>query len=399
LVDLTFAVGARIDSLSATSLERAFMNTPQLNSIMTVSAVAVSAVAVSASASGPYTGPERRVADRRAATSAISHRSGSPQSGPYFPERRRSVYRATPTHVARVADYSAPVAGASSVLELPSITAYLEDAAADETAIGASVATSIAVADLAETRDETGGTDWTVATDVNGDSDRGSESPVSFSWLFAEQLGASVTPVAATPAPTLVVRPDSTPVVTSADPMSGVAPDAPARDAEHVAQPAAVQTHAPTPADGIRVASLTPTEGYPFAGAGGSLREIARTLRGHADATEDAAARTDGHGDDHGFVTGLAAAPLPMWGDDDMPDTIVAHEASLTDALDHPVDREELFPVVDVPSSQSELAASALESVAHKVRVGSLELSRFRAELGEAAAVATVLAALLSAHD
>ena len=124
---------------------------------------------------GPYAGPERRVADRRNANDAASRAGGYHELGPYLPERGRSNQRtaatSTPTYVPAAVAPS-PVSDAATfevldeefimaeailaepallevpraAIELPWITAFLDDVAE-----GAVAAATDAVASSSET--------------------------------------------------------------------------------------------------------------------------------------------------------------------------------------------------------------------------------------------------------
>lgn len=101
-------------------------------------------------------------------------------------------------------------------------------------------------------------------------------------------------------------------------------------------------------------------------------------------------------------VEGAAPAPLPMWSDDDLLDIMPvrpsdspstdpsAHWAALARTETPKTDDDHAIPV-----SHTESAARALEMLARRVRGGELPLPGYVPELGDAAALAAALAALL----
>ncbi len=133
-------------------------------------------------------------------------------------------------------------------------------------------------------------------------------------------------------------------------------------------------------------------------GVGAEMRAIADALSAHiapalVDATEPAWLGEAGDA-----VTEVAESePLAMWADDDFPAT------TATSVLDVTVEAESLAIAAAALESAEQLAlaqesaAAALESLAQRVRSGDLEILGFRADQGDAAAVAAALAALLGA--
>lgn len=116
-------------------------------------------------------------------------------------------------------------------------------------------------------------------------------------------------------------------------------------------------------------------EDWPFADAGAQASELSIELPS-----------PDPFGD--ALLTGATPAALPMWNDDDMMDIMPVRSASLDEA-----DREATQAAEQ--QEHSEAAARALEGLAARVRGGELALPGYASEMGDAAALAAALAALL----
>ena len=100
------------------------------------------------------------------------------------------------------------------------------------------------------------------------------------------------------------------------------------------------------------------------------------------------------------FAGDAAPEPLPMWNDDDMMDIMPVHSTHVasTDALFTTSDETQAAPhgaAHDAHSQERESAARALEGLANRVRGGELALHGYASEMGDAAALAAALAALL----
>jgi hypothetical protein len=95
-------------------------------------------------------------------------------------------------------------------------------------------------------------------------------------------------------------------------------------------------------------------------------------------------------------VTPSAAAPLPMWSDDDAMDIMpVASSARPTENDEHWAARARRGPE---HAPGAEAAAGMVESVARRIRDGELSIPGYSTEMGEAATLAAVLAAMLGAR-
>ncbi len=97
--------------------------------------------------------------------------------------------------------------------------------------------------------------------------------------------------------------------------------------------------------------------------------------------------------------------PMSMWRDDDFVDVMPVLATKMPVAAEPAVDARpsSLAPTFSSSAASTatmanEAAASALESVAQRVRAGELSVNGFNAALGEAAALASTLAALLGAR-
>lgn len=104
------------------------------------------------------------------------------------------------------------------------------------------------------------------------------------------------------------------------------------------------------------------------------------------------------------LVAGAAPQDLPMWSDDDMMDIMPVRASATPDAEqaydDHRSPggeggRGSERRDGEVPAASREAAARALEGLAGKVRGGELVLPGYASEMGDAAALAAALAALL----
>ena len=123
-----------------------------------------------------------------------------------------------------------------------------------------------------------------------------------------------------------------------------------------------------------------PREDWPFQDAGEQTTELTEELRGN----ETSASSGEG----------VRPLSLPMWKDDD-----------LMDIMPPPTTRTPSAGIRDSASAEStssaegmqhtESAARALETLAQRVRSGDLLLPGYAPELGDAAALAAALAALL----
>lgn len=137
-----------------------------------------------------------------------------------------------------------------------------------------------------------------------------------------------------------------------------------------------------------------------FEDAGADLRALAHTMPASSAGERDRA-HTDA-------AAGSNVTSFPMWSDDDMPNAVLSYATlSLEERATGMLKGGELGQTeargIASPASastdQREGAARTLELVAQRVRAGELRLSRFRTDLGEAAALATVLAAMLGANE
>jgi len=138
---------------------------------------------------------------------------------------------------------------------------------------------------------------------------------------------------------------------------------------------------ADTTARDIALAADVPIrEDWPLLEAGQRLSELAAELRAfeRADTSESHAVSTPS---------------LPMWSDDELMDIMpVTHSTSRTPPVgEWATTARRDFDIGNNP----EAAAVALEGLAARVRAGTVHLPQFSAELGDAAALAAALAALL----
>jgi hypothetical protein len=129
------------------------------------------------------------------------------------------------------------------------------------------------------------------------------------------------------------------------------------------------------------------TEEWPLEEAGAAIRAISDDLARHAEA---ASAPSD---DATQSVPDAAAPSLRMWNDDDMMD-IMPVKAALPEA--EGAEQWAARARRESEEGSPESAARALEALASRVRSGEIQLPMFSAEMGEAAALAAALAALLN---
>jgi hypothetical protein len=137
----------------------------------------------------------------------------------------------------------------------------------------------------------------------------------------------------------------------------------------------------PTESDSLTSAT---GEEWPLAEAGEAIRAIADDLARHTDASLD---------DTEQVASDAPAPSLHMWSEDDMMD-IMPVKASSPD-----VEAAEQWATRarrEAEEGSPESAARALEALASRVRSGEIQLPTFSPEMGEAAALAAALAALLT---
>jgi len=139
----------------------------------------------------------------------------------------------------------------------------------------------------------------------------------------------------------------------------------------------------------------TPSDAWALEEAAEQLRALAGELRDHEGVASDAgeAARL--------FDASPAPEPLPAWSDDDMID-IMPLQKGHTSALSRvptPASISAIEPWADrarrAGNDNAEAAARALELLARRVRDGEISLVGYEPRLGDAAALAAALAALL----
>jgi hypothetical protein len=132
---------------------------------------------------------------------------------------------------------------------------------------------------------------------------------------------------------------------------------------------------------------VTPEE-WPLADAGEAIRAIASDLSRQADASGSPSRNDAAPG-----APDAAAPALRMWSEDDMMDIMPvktpAPEAGGAEPWAARARRES-------EDGSPESAARALEGLASRIRSGEIQLPTFSAEMGEAAALAAALAALLN---
>lgn len=161
----------------------------------------------------------------------------------------------------------------------------------------------------------------------------------------------------------------------------------------------------PEASDSYRVSPVAPDdptprgEDWPFADAGAATVELTGELRAPDPVSQQA-------------PDGSASSPHAMWNDDDLVDIMPspvqqsvsdapwrpggAVEAAGSDALVHESTAAgDVHHAAGNSHANNESAARALEALAHRVRSGELALPGYVPELGDAAALAAALAALL----
>jgi hypothetical protein len=139
----------------------------------------------------------------------------------------------------------------------------------------------------------------------------------------------------------------------------------------------------------------TPSDAWALDDAAAQMRALADELR-ERDGLGIASGETDG------LVDGVSPPPLlPSWGDDDLIDIMpmrTAHIAATT-RVPTPGSPPPIAPWADrarrAGDESSEAAARTLEVLARRVRDGEISLAGYEPRLGDAAALAAALAALL----
>ncbi len=128
----------------------------------------------------------------------------------------------------------------------------------------------------------------------------------------------------------------------------------------------------------------TVRDDWPLLEAGQRLSELAAELRAF-----ERADTSESHADRHA----VSAPSLPMWSDDELMDIMpVTHSTSRTPPVgEWATTARRDFDIANNP----ETAALALEGLAARVRAGTVHLPQFSAELGDAAALAAALVAVL----
>lgn len=139
----------------------------------------------------------------------------------------------------------------------------------------------------------------------------------------------------------------------------------------------------------------TPSDAWALDEAAERMRSLADELRDHEGIASGAIEPS------RLFDDSPSPAPLPAWSDDDMIDIMpVQHErASLPTRVPTPRSTNATEPWADrarrVGDESAEAAARALELLARRVRDGEISLAGYEPRLGDAAALAAALAALL----
>ena len=133
----------------------------------------------------------------------------------------------------------------------------------------------------------------------------------------------------------------------------------------------------------------SPADEWPLEEAGAAMRALADDLTRH-DETPGSRSEADG-----AVIEPPVAStpPLPVWGDDDMMDIMPVRTSPPAPDGEHWAERARRETE---HAASPESAALALEALARRVRSGELPLSGFSPGMGEAAALAAALAALLS---
>lgn len=174
----------------------------------------------------------------------------------------------------------------------------------------------------------------------------------------------------------------------SADAMFVAAPvDVPAADAEPAPMMDVTQDAISESSTDVDEANDEANDEWPLAEAGAAMESLAAELVGdRGEPTVDASTEPTETADDR-------VAPMSAWTDDDIMDIMPVR------AADAPSPTNEHWAVQARReadgSSSTEAAAAVLEALARRVRDGELVLPGYTAEMGDAAALAAALAALL----
>jgi len=318
----------------------------------------------------PYAGPERRVADRGRPVETSGGNGAHHALGPYLRDRRRNEQRSTPAHVPPVPDASTRAVGDPS---------------------------TVAVERLSMSETET-------VESTSSEAATHHARSIELPWItaFLDDVPVSYEPIAEDLDDPSVISLGEAPGSVE-DIQADAAADAPAATGEN----------------------------WPLDDVGARLRALAFALDEHT-SHADSDSRVSPDAGDMAHVAGSddAATPgtsLPMWSDDDFLDVMPVHTATVDamlvesdarethaaewgaraidagdvtphsfDVSDSELRQRELHEASIRRAAEREAAASALESVAHRVRTGEISLAGFDAALGEAAALATTLAAMLS---
>ena len=149
------------------------------------------------------------------------------------------------------------------------------------------------------------------------------------------------------------------------------------------------------PLSEVAQAAPTPSDAWALDEAAERMRSLADELRHHDGMSSDAS------GPSRLFDAPLPPEPLPAWSDDDMIDIMpIRHERTVAQAhTPTPRSVSAIEPWADrarrVGDESAEAAARALELLARRVREGEISLAGYEPRLGDAAALAAALAALL----
>ncbi|MEQ1691832.1 MAG: hypothetical protein ABMA00_11130 [Gemmatimonas sp.] len=132
-----------------------------------------------------------------------------------------------------------------------------------------------------------------------------------------------------------------------------------------------------------------PSDAWPLDDAGATMRALADELLAREPATKAIDEPTT-----MGDPPVASTPPLPMWGDDDMMDIMpVKPSRASVESTEHWAERARRETE---RAGSPEAAALALESLARRIRDGEIALPGYTSDMGDAAALATALAALLS---
>ncbi len=231
------------------------------------------------------------------------------------------------------------------------------------------------------------------------DAIRASVGPfVPAPWRSASGAGAGAVAAAPTPVHVEAFETPAGPAVAlpwidafldTAPPDAAVVEDVEAYEPPVVKEVEAVEAEQGTVVQDVVVPDdVVPTaEEWPLEEAGEAMRAIGDDLERH-----DAAVS---HVDREIEPPVAITPPLPMWGDDDMNIMPVKTPPASDEHGAHWAAREQRDTE---RSSHPETAAQALEALAQRVRSGEIQLPGFSPEMGEAAALAAALSALLSAR-